>query len=62
MLRAHASRSTLGELETGSFRLVIDDAAVEDPSSVRRIVLCSGKIAHEALAHRASWTRPRRLG
>ena len=31
MLRAHASRSTLGELETGSFRLVIDDAAVEDP-------------------------------
>ena len=53
MLRAHASRSTLGELEAGSFRLVIDDEAVEDPDSVRRIVLCSGKIAHEALAHRA---------
>jgi multifunctional 2-oxoglutarate metabolism enzyme len=24
-----------------------------DPNAVRRIVLCSGKIAHEALAHRA---------
>ena len=36
------------ELETGSFQHVIDDAAVEDPAAVRRIVLCSGKIAHEA--------------
>jgi 2-oxoglutarate dehydrogenase complex dehydrogenase (E1) component-like enzyme len=32
---------------------VIDDPAIEDPSKVHRIVLCSGKIAHEALRHRA---------
>ncbi len=53
MLRAHASRSTLGELESGSFQHVIDDASVEDPALVERIVLCSGKIAHEAFQHRA---------
>jgi 2-oxoglutarate dehydrogenase E1 component len=53
MLRARASRSTFGELETGSFQLVIDDASVEDPTAVRRIVLCSGKITHEAEVRRA---------
>jgi 2-oxoglutarate dehydrogenase E1 component len=53
MLRAHASRSDLGELERGSFAPVLDDAGVEDPASVRRIVLCSGKIAHEALVRRS---------
>jgi 2-oxoglutarate dehydrogenase E1 component len=53
MLRAHASRSSFAELERGSFQHIIDDATVEDPSAVRRIVLCSGKMAHEAEAHRA---------
>ena len=53
MLRAHVSRSTFAELESGSFQHVIDDASIEDPSTVRRIVLCSGKIAHEAIQHRA---------
>jgi multifunctional 2-oxoglutarate metabolism enzyme len=53
MLRAHASRSTFGELEAGSFAPVIDDAEVADPATVRRLVLCSGKIAHEAEQRRA---------
>ncbi len=53
LLRAHASRSTFGELEAGSFQHVIDDASVEDPALVERIVLCSGKIAHEAVQHRS---------
>jgi 2-oxoglutarate dehydrogenase E1 component len=48
MLRAHASRSTIGELEAGSFQHVIDDDSIEDPSTVRRIVLCSGKVGHDA--------------
>ena len=52
MLRAHASRSTFAELETGSFQHVIDDVSIEDPSTVQRIVLCSGKIAHEAWQRR----------
>jgi multifunctional 2-oxoglutarate metabolism enzyme len=53
MLRAHASRSTFAELESGSFQHVIDDPSIEDPSTVRRIVLCSGKIGHEAWQRRA---------
>ena len=53
MLRAHASRSTFAELESGSFQHVIDDASIEDPSTVHRIVLCSGKIAHEAWQRRS---------
>ena len=52
MLRAHASRSTFAELESGSFQHVIDDTSIEVPSTVHRIVLCSGKIAHEAWQRR----------
>ena len=43
----------LAELETGSFQHVIDDESIEDPATVRHIVLCSGKIAHEAVHRRA---------
>ena len=53
MLRAHASRSTFAELESGSFQHVIDDSSIEEPLKVHRIVLCSGKIAHEAWQRRA---------
>jgi 2-oxoglutarate dehydrogenase E1 component len=53
MLRAHASRSSWTDLEQGAFAPVIDDPSVPDPSTVRRIVLCSGKIAHEAEQRRA---------
>ncbi len=53
MLRAHASRSTFAELESGSFQHVIDDSSIEEPLKVQRIVLCSGKIAHEAWQRRA---------
>ena len=52
MLRAHATRSIFAELETGSFQHVIDDQSGEDPSTVRRIVLCSGKISQEAAQRR----------
>ena len=41
------------ELESGSFQHVIDDATIVDPPTVRRIVLCSGKIAHEAAQRRS---------
>ena len=51
MLRAHASRSSFTDLEAGGFAPVIDDP-VADPASVRHVVLCSGKIAHEAVQRR----------
>ena len=54
MLRAHASRSTVTDLAAGSFRQLIDDESIEDPAAVTRIVLCSGKIAHEAQQRRAA--------
>ncbi len=53
MLRAPASRSAFSDLESGSFEPVIDDAAVADPSAIRRLVLCSGKVAHDAEQRRA---------
>jgi len=51
MLRAVASRSPLSEFVTGSFHTVLDDAAAQ-PEDVRRLVLATGKVAHEALAYR----------
>jgi multifunctional 2-oxoglutarate metabolism enzyme len=52
MLRAQASRSPIEDLEQGSFAHVLDDSEVADPAAVRHIVLCSGKIAHEAVQRR----------
>jgi 2-oxoglutarate dehydrogenase E1 component len=52
LLRARTSRSSFPELEAGSFQHVIDDASIEDPATVQRIVMCTGKIAHEAFQHR----------
>jgi 2-oxoglutarate dehydrogenase complex dehydrogenase (E1) component-like enzyme len=57
MLRAQASRSPIAELESGSFAHVLDDPELADAAAVRRIVLCSGKIAHEALQRRQEMGR-----
>jgi 2-oxoglutarate dehydrogenase E1 component len=58
LLRAHESRSPLAALATGSFSEVLDDPVVSDgaerAAAVERVVLCSGKVAHEALARRDS--------
>ena len=51
LLRARQARSRVQELTGGSFREVLDDPAV-DAASVRRVVLCSGKVAAEATAWR----------
>ena len=53
MLRAEATRSSVAQFLAGSFQPVLKDEAA-DPSTVRRIVLCSGKISHEAEARRAA--------
>ncbi len=47
LLRLPAASSTARELTEGEFRPVIDDGAVADASSVRRIVLCSGKFFYD---------------
>jgi 2-oxoglutarate dehydrogenase E1 component len=51
MLRAVATRSPIEELEHGAFKTVLDDS-VANPAAVTRVVLASGKVAHEALARR----------
>src|SRR4029453_12689036 len=49
LLRLPAARSSGEELATGGFAEVLEDPARPDPGSVRRVLLCSGKIAHELL-------------
>jgi 2-oxoglutarate dehydrogenase E1 component len=51
MLRAVQTRSPLSAFEHGSFQTVLDDH-VENPAAVTRVVLASGKVAHEAAGRR----------
>jgi 2-oxoglutarate dehydrogenase E1 component len=51
-LRRPEYRSKIDDLTRGSFNEVLDDPNVADPSAVRRIVFCTGKVAYDALAER----------
>ena len=52
LLRAEATRSKVEDFTSGSFHEVLADE-LANPAAVRRIVLASGKISHEARARRA---------
>jgi len=52
LLRARSAHSPIEELTTGHFREVIDDASVTDPASITKVVLTTGKVGHDAIAHR----------
>jgi 2-oxoglutarate dehydrogenase E1 component len=52
LLRLPAATSTVEELTSGGFLPVIDDAGIESRASVRRIVLCSGKVFYDLHAAR----------
>ena len=52
LLRARPARSALEEFAGESFRAVLDDPS--PPSRVDRVLLCSGKVGHEAVAKRDS--------
>jgi 2-oxoglutarate dehydrogenase E1 component len=60
LLRARPARSTIDELTRGTFEEVLDDPFVSDAdaAAVRRVVVCSGKIAHEAMAERTKRGAP----
>ncbi|MGH9230992.1 MAG: multifunctional oxoglutarate decarboxylase/oxoglutarate dehydrogenase thiamine pyrophosphate-binding subunit/dihydrolipoyllysine-residue succinyltransferase subunit, partial [Acidimicrobiales bacterium] len=60
LLRARPARSKIEELTRGGFEEVLDDPFVADADAgaVRRLVLCSGKIAHEAMAERTKRGAP----
>jgi 2-oxoglutarate dehydrogenase E1 component len=50
LLRLRQASSTLGDLTEGAFRPVLDDAEA-DNDSVRRLVLCSGKVYYDIAGH-----------
>ena len=52
LLRAKQARSPVSAFSSGRFLEVIDDPGVADPEAVRRVVLCTGKIAYDALGGR----------
>jgi 2-oxoglutarate dehydrogenase E1 component len=52
LLRHPAAVSTLAELAEGEFRLVIDDPHAAAPASVRRVLLCAGKMFYALEAAR----------
>jgi multifunctional 2-oxoglutarate metabolism enzyme len=56
LLRARQARSPIESFTTGSFAEVLDDPATAnedfDPDAVSRVVLCTGKVAYDALARR----------
>ncbi|HUF33542.1 MAG TPA: multifunctional oxoglutarate decarboxylase/oxoglutarate dehydrogenase thiamine pyrophosphate-binding subunit/dihydrolipoyllysine-residue succinyltransferase subunit [Acidimicrobiales bacterium] len=52
LLRAKESRSPISALTAGSFEEILDDPTVADPATVRRVVLCSGKVAYDAMKRR----------
>ena len=68
LLRARASRSAMDDLTVGSFAEVVDDPAATggrgapavarpvEPGAVRRVLLCSGKVAFDAMARREALT------
>jgi 2-oxoglutarate dehydrogenase E1 component len=51
LLRSRQARSLADELAGGSWHEVLDDEKV-DRAGVRRLVLCSGKVAYDAIARR----------
>ncbi|MDQ4103634.1 MAG: multifunctional oxoglutarate decarboxylase/oxoglutarate dehydrogenase thiamine pyrophosphate-binding subunit/dihydrolipoyllysine-residue succinyltransferase subunit [Actinomycetota bacterium] len=52
MLRLKAAVSPVEDFTVGRFASVLDDPLVGDPSAVRRVLLCSGKISYELNAAR----------
>ena len=52
LLRHPRARSTPDDLAHGSFEEVLPDPADPDPSAVRRVLLCSGKVAVDLMTKR----------
>ncbi len=53
LLRAESAAGTLDAMAGGSFAPVIDEPRALDREKVERLILCSGKIYHDLVAHGA---------
>ncbi|MCU1356078.1 MAG: sucA, partial [Acidimicrobiales bacterium] len=58
LLRAKIARSPITQLTSGSFEELLDDPGVTDPSTIQRLVFCSGKVAYDAIARRDERSHP----
>jgi len=54
LLRQKEAGSRPEELAAGVFETVRDDASVQDPAAVRRVVCCSGKVYYDLLEARGA--------
>ena len=52
LLRAPYATSTAEELAGQRFQPVLDDPTIQDPSRVRRVLVCSGKVYYDLAANR----------
>jgi 2-oxoglutarate dehydrogenase E1 component len=54
LLRARVSRSVVTDLLSGTFEELIPDRSISDEAadSIRRVLICSGKVAYDAIAER----------
>jgi 2-oxoglutarate dehydrogenase E1 component len=52
MLRLRAAASRTEEFTSGTWQPVISDAQISDPSTVRKVLLCAGKVYYDLLAAR----------
>ncbi|MEK6336775.1 MAG: multifunctional oxoglutarate decarboxylase/oxoglutarate dehydrogenase thiamine pyrophosphate-binding subunit/dihydrolipoyllysine-residue succinyltransferase subunit [Acidobacteriota bacterium] len=59
LLRLPAAGSSLDDLSSGGFVPVIDDAEIETPQDVERLVLCSGKVFYDLSEARRKAPEPR---
>jgi 2-oxoglutarate decarboxylase len=57
-LRAAWSRSPVEAFTSGRFQAVVDDPGVADAAAVRRVLLCSGKVAFDAMRARDERAAP----
>jgi 2-oxoglutarate dehydrogenase E1 component len=53
LLRHRLCVSAVSDFTDHQFQLVIDDRQVSDPSKVKRVLLCSGKVFYDLLQARA---------
>jgi multifunctional 2-oxoglutarate metabolism enzyme len=51
LLRVQSAAGNLDDMALGSFAPVIDDPRVTDRAAIERLILCSGKIYHDLVAH-----------
>lgn len=49
LLRNPKTQSSIDELFKGTFKEILDDASVKDPKKVKRLLLCSGKVAFDLI-------------